>query len=172
MKVNIVELMRPIETTLVMKYHMSQGGLRDINKQIMSYIGDKIVPLFQQGIELVYDRNYERVPGSLPIEQVKDSVTYTIDVNHLWTIDVFWDDTLVEKWETAGGDPIYMYHANGRTVDKVVTTFQQHWRSPIRGVTEEGYIINHIMPEVKEFLDSTELQMMIRKAVVSIVGGR
>ena len=165
MRINLTDLMRPVELMLVTKYHVSHEGIKSINQKVMSFVGEQIVPMFQQGIEAVYDRNHERVPGSLPIDAVKNSITYELDINNMWVLEIFWDDSLIQHWQTDRGDNIYMYRARGREEDKVVRSFKQHWRAPIDGMSEEGYILQQISPDVSEFLDSEELKIMIRRTV-------
>ena len=172
MRINISEIAENFRILISTRYNCSDAQLKQIGRKFMPYLGDSLVPIFQQGVKVIYSKNMEHVVGSLPIEEVCNSLTYELDPNNAWKLHIFLDDSLVRHWVTKEGDPIYKLHSTARDKNREVDSFEDHWRSPIEGMQEEDYMDDSVKADVEAFIHSKECMIKMAQIADQVIRRR
>ena len=152
MEINISPKMTAAITQISRTHKVPIEQLQERAPQIMDYIGQNIVPMLQEGVKRVYWQNSKHADGSLPVDEVCQSVTYTLSPNNPWGITLFLDDSLIHQWATKSGAPIYRIGGPDESGNAEVHSFAEHWRLPIFGIPEESYMERYARQEIQAFL--------------------
>ncbi len=131
-----------------------------IRKPIIEYLKENSLRILRNEIVKVYEINSFRqqiieLPRFLESVKVKETGK--------WAINIFVDEEEL-RFITESGDPIYQL-SYGEYINEnndTVHNLREYFRTPINGIPEEEYYINHAVMGIREFI-KTDFKVFVTK---------
>ena len=165
---DLTTYMHPIVTKVAKQYIITLSELEQCAPKIIQLVGRHLIPVLQNAISDVYFINKKHAPGSLPKDQVYQSIHIGQKRAHPWEFKIFLDDSLVKAWVTQNGEPIYKIGgARDEWDDPFVTSFEEHWQLPLFGhIKEEAFMEYRVEQGMKQLEHNESFKQDVLKLCI------
>lgn len=165
---------------MIQNFELPMDFMRNVpdklKKEVAETAKKELYKIYTKNVEAVYAINshIRRKGNYVPLEEMKSAIAINLTSSPKWKIEIFIDESKI-SWTDKSGEPVHQVNYPGENKDlngALVTSLDEHWRTPIERKQESTYYTSKTMLEMGDYLTTDFLDYVVKRIKEVNNGGR